>query len=222
MFVPGNLTEQQKHGVIVSIPKTTRPSQPSDYRPITLLNTDYKILTRIVANRIRPTLENLLHPSQFCGRPGNTIFEALASVREAVAVAEVKRNPLCILTLDFRDAFDRISHKYIFAILHSYGFSNSFVDRIRYMYTDASSMVQVNGHLSAPIPIQCSIRQGCPLSMTLFTLCINPLIYILEQELRGIRVNWRERKTAVVVYEDDVTVLVIAPEEIAAIDEALR
>jgi hypothetical protein len=191
MFVPGNLTKQQKRGVVVCIPKTTRPSQPSDYRPIMLLNTDCKILARIVANRIRPTLDALLYPIQFCGRPGNTIFEALASVREAIAVAEVKRKPLCILTLDFRDAFDRVSHKYLFAILHSYGFTNSFVDQIRHMYTEALSMVPVNGHLSAPFPIQCSVRQWCPLSMTLFTLCINPLIYLLEQELRGIRVNWR-------------------------------
>ena len=90
------------------------------------------------------------------------------------------------------------------------------------MYTDASSVVQVNGHLSAPFPIQCSVRQGCPLSMTLFTLCINPLIYRLEKQLRGIRVNWRQGKTSVVAYADDVTVLVTAPEEIAAIEEELR
>jgi uncharacterized protein YaeQ len=55
--------------------------------------------------------------------------------------------------------------------------------------------------------------------MTLFTLCINPLIYLLEQQLRGIRINWRQRKTAVVAYAD-ITVLVTAPEEIAAIEEA--
>jgi len=90
------------------------------------------------------------------------------------------------------------------------------------MYTDASSVVQVNGHLSAPFPIQCSVRQGCPLSTTLFTLSINPLIYILEQKLRSVRVNWRQQKTAVVAYADDVTVLETAPEEIAAIEEALR
>ena len=128
----------------------------------------------------------------------------------------MKRKPLCILTLHFSDAFDRISHQCLFAILHSYGCSNSFVDRISHMYTDASSVVQVNGHLPAPFPIQCS------LSMTLCALCISPLIYILEQQLRGIRVNWSQRKTAVVAYADDVTILVTAPEEIAAIKEALR
>jgi hypothetical protein len=58
--------------------------------------------------------------------------------------------------------------------------------------------------------------------MTLFTLCINSLIYLLEQQLRGIRVNWRQRQTAVVEYADDVTVLVTAPEETTAMEEALR
>jgi hypothetical protein len=58
--------------------------------------------------------------------------------------------------------------------------------------------------------------------MMLFTLYINPLIYLLEQKLRGIRVNSRQRKTAVVAYADDVTVLVTAPEEIAAIEEVIR
>jgi hypothetical protein len=51
---------------------------------------------------------------------------------------------------------------------------------------------------------------------------MNPLIYLFEQQLRGIRVNWRQRKTAVVAYADNVTVLVTATEEIAAIEEALR
>jgi hypothetical protein len=50
---------------------------------------------------------------------------------------------------------------------------------------NATSMVQVNGHMSVPFPIQCSVRQGCPLSMILFALCINPLIPRLEQQLPG-------------------------------------
>jgi hypothetical protein len=64
MFTTNNVFEQQKRGVIVFIPKTVMPHQPSDYRQITLLNTDYKILARIMAYRIRHTLEKLLHASQ--------------------------------------------------------------------------------------------------------------------------------------------------------------
>lgn len=58
--------------------------------------------------------------------------------------------------------------------------------------------------------------------MSLFTLCINPLIYRLEHQLRGIVVNRRQRKTAVVVYADDDTVLVSTAEEIAALYEGIR
>jgi hypothetical protein len=75
----------------------------------------------------------------------DTIFEAIASVRGAIVFAEVKKKLLCILTLDFKEAFDRISHQYPFANLHPYGFSDSFMDRIRYMYENATSVVQVNG-----------------------------------------------------------------------------
>ena len=182
-----------------------------------MVNTDYKILARIMANRIRPTLEELLHPRQYCGRPGNTIFEALSTLREAVAFAEVTRKPLCIISLDFGEAFDRISHKYLLAIFDSYGFSDTFVERIQHMYDSATSMVQVN----APFPLQCSVRQGCPRSIMLFELCISPFIHCLEQQLRGIRVSRRQRKAGVVAYADDVTIFVTEPEEITASGEAL-
>ena len=189
MFTNNNNSEQQKRGVIVCIPKIARPYQPTDFRAITLLNTNYKILAHIIAKRIRPALEDLFHPSQYCGRPGNTIFDAVATVRDAITYAEVAWRPLCVLTLDFKEAFDRIWHKYLFTILRSYGFSDAFVERIKHMYNNATSVVQLNGHLSAPLPIQCSVRQECPLSMILFALCLNPLIHSLQKHLNGIRVH---------------------------------
>jgi hypothetical protein len=64
------LSEHQKQGVIVCIPKNARPHTPEGYRPITLLNTDYKKLARLITARVRPILAELLHPSQYCGVPG--------------------------------------------------------------------------------------------------------------------------------------------------------
>jgi len=189
MFFDRKLTPQQKHGVIVLIPKTTIPAVPADYRPITLLNNDYKIMARIIASRLQPVLVDLLHPSQYCGVPGRTILEAVATVREAIAHAERAKTPLCVISLDIKEAFDKISHSYLFSILQSYGFSNGFIDRIKHMFTDVTSVVQVNGNTSRPIPIHSSVRQGCPLSMALFTLCLNPLLHRLDQQLHGIRIQ---------------------------------
>jgi hypothetical protein len=98
---------RRNQGIIVCLPKPDGTQTPEGYRPITLLNTDYKILTRIIAYRIRPVMEKL-RKSQFCGVPGNNIFDAVTTIREAIVQAEVTATPLCVLFLDFREAFDKI------------------------------------------------------------------------------------------------------------------
>jgi len=168
--------------VIVYLPKSSETTIPGDFRPITLLNTDYTILARIIAKLLRPMMIELLQQSQYCGLPGNTFIETVATVREAIAQAEVKQAPLCVLTLEFQEAFDMISHQYIFAILRSYGFSNWFVERITGKYEEAVYWVQINGHIAGPIPIHCSIRQGCPMRVMFYAMCVDPLLRILEQK----------------------------------------
>ena len=63
----GRTMEQQNHGIVVCIPKTHIPTTPADYKPIIVLNTDYKILARIIANWLRPTLSDMPNPNQYCG-----------------------------------------------------------------------------------------------------------------------------------------------------------
>jgi len=90
--------------------KSSEPTTPADFRPTTLLNTDYKILARIVAYKLHPMTAELLQPTKFCGVPGKTVFEAVATVWEAIAQAEVTQAQLCVLSLDVQEAFERISH----------------------------------------------------------------------------------------------------------------
>jgi hypothetical protein len=221
MFGDRHLSRQQKQGVIVCVPKNGRPRIPEDYRPIALLNTDYKILARLIAARLRPILADLLHSSQHCGVPGISIFDGVATIRDVIPHTETEQRPLCVVSLDFKEAFDRISHTYILSVLRSYGFSERFIASIRMMYEDATSAVQVKGHLSAPIPIQCGVRQGCPLSMILFALCLDPLLRYLVGRLRGLRVHRSQTNSTVVAYADDVSILLTSPEDVPTIREAI-
>ena len=131
MYREGIISDQQNRGIPGCLPKKPDPTRTEDYRPLTLMNTDYKPFARIIANRLRPWLAGILQPSQHCGLPGNTVFGAVATVRDAVVYVEATGIPLCVLTIDFKEAFDKISHSYLHALLRQHGFSDRFQQRIR-------------------------------------------------------------------------------------------
>ena len=187
-----------KHGIVLCIPKTDIPTTPADYRPITLLNTDYKILARIIADRQRPTLSDVLHPNQYWSARQHD-FRCGGDGTGRCRVGGVDTCPAMHPFLDFRAAFDRIAHTYVFRMLKS--------------YDQVLSSVQINGYVAGHVPTRCSVRKGCPKSMLLFALVLSPLLCLLERNLTGIRIRHRTTKTTVVAYADYVTV----PEDIQVI-----
>jgi hypothetical protein len=160
MFREGLTTPRQKQGVIISLPKKRGTIEPGDLRPITLHNTDYKILARIISQRLRPVIEMHLKDTQFCGVPGNSILNAVATIRDTIAFAETEKLPLCVLSFDFKNAFDIIAHDYLFQTLKRYGICDPLIHGIMNMYEGASSHVQINGHSYGPISIQCGVVKG--------------------------------------------------------------
>ena len=90
------------------------------------------------------------------------------------------------------------------------------------MYKDATSTVQINGHIAGTVPVRCSDRQGCPLSMALFTFCINPLLHYFDTHLDGIRFGRTGNRVAVVAYADDVTIFVTQRDDFRIIRDALQ
>jgi hypothetical protein len=181
---------------------------PADHRPITLLNNDYKIVARILVHRLRPIMEQHLISTQYSGVPGNTILDAVATIRDTIEHAEHTNTTLCMLTLDIKNAFDRIAYSYLFTILHSYGLNPTLINLIRNFDYGATSAVQINGHFHGPIPIRCGVRQSCPLSMALYALCLHPLLKMLELRLPGIQIGRCARSVSTVAYVGDVTVFV--------------
>jgi len=96
MLITGIIHEHQKRGIVICIPKQTRPITPEGYRPITFMNSDYKMLARIMAHRLKPALKEILHPNQYGGTKGGGIFEAAATLKDAIAQAELPGNRHCL------------------------------------------------------------------------------------------------------------------------------
>jgi hypothetical protein len=222
MFLDKHISRRQKHRIILCLPKNASLRYFYHYRPISLLTTECKLLARIYARRLRQILADQLQNNHFGGVPGKPIQDAISYTRDVIAHAEATGTPMCVLSLDFQQAFHRIAHQYLFHILKRYGITPWFVERIRALYDQATASLRINGSLAGNIPIQRGVRKGCPLSVTLYALCLHPLIRALEDNLSGIKIGRHTEHGPVIAYADDVTVFVTNPGDFQAIQQAIH
>ncbi|KAJ4433686.1 hypothetical protein ANN_15997 [Periplaneta americana] len=203
----GSVIDGFSDGVVTLIPKTTHPTTVSEYRPITLLNTDYKLFMKVLANRLKPAFRNIFEIGQTCGVPEKSIIHNLATIRDTVLYFEEHHDDKgALLSVDFNKAFDRVNHLYLQRVMECFCIPDKIISVIKNIYKTAHSRIQVNGFFTQRISIQASVRQGCPLSMFLFALSVEPLIRMVHQNL-----NSEQRTTCPLftsrVYADDVLFL---------------
>ena len=157
-FWDGHINHCQKQKQ--NLPKRRGTNDPRDFRPITLLNADYKILARIIAQRLRPVLAEHFKDTQSCGVSGNSILDAAATIRKTIAFAETESVPLCVLSIDHKNAFDNIAHEYLFQTLRRFGISDPFVHGIMNMYKGASSLSRLMDTRMVPYPYNVEYDMG--------------------------------------------------------------
>ena len=152
-----------------------------DYRPITLLNTELKILARVLANRLQLVISDLIGPEQTFAVKGRSIQDNLHLIREVLE--RIKDDTeAALISLDQSKAFDRIDHRFLATVLESAGFEPEFLRWISMMYHNPQAVVQGNGRRSRAFAIERSVRQGCPLSPLLYVLTLEPLLRSLWDE----------------------------------------
>lgn len=196
-------------GVVVLVKKKGTDDTARSYRPISLLNYDYKILSRILKARLENVVRvhQVLSDGQKCANPGRNIFQATLSLKDRVARMIQRKQKGKLISFDLDHAFDRVRHSFLYKTMCSLGINRDFVNLLSRISSLSSSRLLVNGHLSSSFPIQRSVRQGCPLSMLLFVLYLHPLLSRLER-ICG--------EDLVVAYADDVTVVCTSIQKIEA------
>src|SRR5271165_3478403 len=177
-YTGGLMSASMRRGAITLLCKdVTKADQINSWRPITLLNIDYKIMSKVLSNRLKVVLHANIHPDQTCSVPGRSIIDNLHLLRGITDYTGTKNIPAALISLDQAKAFDRVSHDYLFQVLHAFGFGQSFIDWIRLCYAGCSSQLIINGFLTDRFNITRSIRQGCSLSAMLYVLCIEPFAH---------------------------------------------
>lgn len=218
------LPKSCQRAVLSLIPKKGDLCLLKNWRPVAVLCSDYKILSKCLANRLKCVLDVLIQKDQTYCIPKRSIYDNLFLMRDIMDYARIYNVDFGVLSLDQEKAFDRVDHNYLFKVLECYGFGEHFLSWIRILYTDAVSMVKIGGGLSVPILMKRGIRQGCPMSGQLYALAIEPLLYLLRTKLTGILVSERPEAEAIKLsaYADDITVMVRNKYDVQVLKEALK
>jgi hypothetical protein len=157
------------------IPKEERVTNPRQFRPIALCNVIYKVITKVIANRLKPILPFIISKEQSGYVEGRQIMDSVILANEVVSSLKTTKTPGMLIKLDLSKAFDRANWQYLRAILISFGFDHAWVQWILNLTSSAFFSILVNGVPSRPFSASRGIRQGDPLSPFLFVLMVEGL-----------------------------------------------
>src|SRR4051812_23955742 len=139
------------------------------YRPITLANSDYKIILRVWSTRLGPILNDIVGEHQKGFIPTRDGRENIIVVQ---AVLDRFSNLLegGVIFLDLKKAFDRVSHDALLYMLQRFRFPEAFINTVKSVYSCSRVQLVVNRERGQEIPVESGTKQGCPLSPLLFTI----------------------------------------------------
>jgi hypothetical protein len=189
-FQHGMLSISQRRGIISLIPKKSKDKTIlENLRPFSILNVDYKILTKVIAKRIEKVLPTLINPDQTGYFKGRYIDENVRLIYDLIHYTDKLNQKGIAIFLDFKKAFDSIEWNYLLETLHLFNFGLDIQNCIKMFYNNVTSCVLNNGHASTFFSLQRGVRQGRPLSGVLFVLGIQLLYRSIKNDptIKGIQ-----------------------------------
>ena len=205
-FDKGKLSITQYQGVITCIPKDGKPKQfLKNWRPISLLNVTYKIISACIASRIKKVLPKIIHHSQKGFMKGRYIGENIRLLYDMLEHTEKANIPGLIVAVDFEKAFDSVSWNFIKRSLKFFNFPDSIIDWFNTLYSYSMSCVTFNGQYSGWFSLERGCRQGDPISPYLYLICaeIMSLMFRNNKNIKGITI--KEQETLLSLFADDTT-----------------
>jgi hypothetical protein len=205
-YACGEMSTSQRQAIITLIDKKGKDrSQLKNWRPISLLNVDYKIATKTIARRMQTVLPSIIHHSQAGFVDGRLIGESVRTVADILEFTKIKNISGILLCIDFEKAFDSIEWNYLQKTLEVFNFGPSLRKWIETFYKNVSSCIANNGHTSCYFELERGVRQGDPLSPYLFIIGLELLAIKVRHstDIRGINVDGHEIKLS--LFADDIS-----------------
>lgn len=212
-----------RKGIISVLYKKGDEEDIKNYRPITLLNVDYKILTKILAERLAKVLPSIIEQDQKLVK-GRYIHENTRMMLDVVFYLKEFKKKGGIVLLDQEKAFDRVSWSYLKGIVKTFGFGGGFRRWIDILYSDAESSLKINNFVGEGFAIRRGVRQGDPLSALLYVMAIEGFACLIRKRrnFEGIDLPEERRKLKIMLYADDSALFLGKMEDLEEAKSCIR
>ena len=203
-------------GCISPIYKKKDPEDVANYRPITLLNTDYKIYTKAISLQLAEAVPEIINTDQAGFIRNRSIFDQVKTTKLVTDYMSRLGRRGAVVALDQEKAYDKILHPYLWEVLKEFGFPERFIRTVQALYDEARTTVMINGELSQPFVVRRGVRQGDALSCLLFDIAIEPLAEAIRrsENVTGIQIPGTRKFLKVKLFADDTTVFLSGEDSI--------
>ena len=198
------IVNSNKEGVTRLGPKVDDIPAVDELRPITLLNSDYKMLSKWFVMRMKPVLPMVIKSGQLCTVEKKNILFGVSNIISSILEVKQKDSQACLVSLDFFKAYDRVLLDFLVRIMKKMNFGDVFTSWISMLHEGARTRF-ILASLTRAIEVIFSIRQGDPLAMLLYIIYIEPLLLALESKMVGLKVHTKDQK--VEGYCDDINLM---------------
>ena len=202
----GELSTSQKQAVINLIEKKGKDKRyMQNWRPISLLNVDAKLISKVLAMRLKKVIDKVIRPDQTAYIPGRFIGESIRLISDILEYTEVEQMEGYMFAADIEKTFDSVDHNFLIAVLKKFGLGHEIIQWVKTLLYDQQSCVMINSHSTGYFALKRGSRQGDPLLAFLFLLTIEVLFIMMRSNVNIKGLNIFENEIKFTACADDTT-----------------